>query len=98
MKLKKQIFFFNKDEIYLLNSFIKLAIFFYEIHIQIYNKITPLHCAVEKEFIDIIKLLLTNKNIDINIKDGVRIIKYIKFKILQLMIFPLSAFEKGQLT
>ena len=41
---------------------------------------TALYCAVEKENIDIVKLLLTNDKIDVNILN-ILFIFYIKFKI-----------------
>ena len=36
------------------------------------NKKTPLHYAVEMGYIDVIKLLLKNKNIDVNVKDAIQ--------------------------
>ena len=40
--------------------------FVYKIHNQnIFNK-TPLFWAIEKENVDIVKLILSNKNIDVN--------------------------------
>ena len=49
----------------------KIIFFNNEILILIFFKIkTPLHLAVEREYIKIIKLLLENKDIDISIKDN----------------------------
>lgn len=57
-----------------------------------------MHLAVEAELIGIIKVLLENKDIDINIKD--EILKYynqIKFKNLFKMIFIIIIFKGSQL-
>ena len=48
------IFYYNK--IILKNSIIFIF----------YFKVTALNCAIEHEYIDIVKLLLSNENIDIN--------------------------------
>ena len=52
---------------------------FNEIIIRIYK--TALYLAVEKENVDIIKLLLSNDKIDINILN-ILLLFYIKFKII----------------
>lgn len=43
-------------------------------------KTTPLHLAVKNKSIQIIKLLLQNKNIDVNAMDKIIIFNYIKLR------------------
>lgn len=57
-----------------------------------------MHLAVEAELIGIIKFLLENKDIDINITDEIlRYYNQIKFKNLFKMIFIIIIFKGSQL-
>ena len=53
---------------------------FYEVLIRFYK--TALYLAIEKENIEIVKLLLTNNKLDINQRNILNIFFFIKFKIL----------------
>ena len=55
-----------------------------KLYVNILHK-TALYLAVEKENIDIVKLLLSNDNIDVNIP-FILFIFYIKFKIISFNI------------
>lgn len=64
----------------------KWNLFWYlnEINKQFYK--TPLHIAVEEGNSDILKLLLDEKGLDVNIQDHIQKIIWIKFLILAFMI------------
>lgn len=47
-----------------------------------FNKMTPLHLAVKNENIDIIKLLLDHKSINVNIYDDILYYRLIKFLLI----------------
>lgn len=54
-----------------------------------FNK-TALHIAVEKGFLEIVELLLSRDNLDVNIKNIHNYFKIIKFEIILLIMFQLS--------
>ena len=63
--------------------------YFYEILIYLYK--TALYLAIEKENLDIIKLLLSNDKIDVNILSILNFL-YIKFKIIRFNFIQIHIF------
>ena len=54
------------------NNLISILFFFIKFNFIFFDEKTPLHLAVENGDIDIVKILMNNKNIDLNAEDEIR--------------------------
>lgn len=59
-----------------------------------FNKMSPLHLAVKNENIDIIKLLLDHKSINVNKYDDILYCRLIKFLLIVSHDFNFSSCKK----